>query len=42
MGSIAHLPRKKKSRTVIKVRFTLHLAVRELIKSDGQEKSTKI
>ena len=30
MGSIAHLPRKKTSRTIIKVRFTLHLAVREL------------
>ena len=30
MGSIAHLPRKKTSRTLIKVRFTLHLAVREL------------
>ena len=37
MGSIAHLPRKKTSRTLIKVRFTLHLAVRELIKQQRRQ-----
>ena len=38
MGSIAHLPRKKTSRTIIKVRFTLHLAVRELIRELKQQR----